>query len=376
MDGEQSEVEIHEWPWGSGAAAKRALELQLALTLEIENRIPVFLDTRFWVWAREAYFDDEVDEKRVSLLAALRVAIESGRAFFPVTADLIEEFSKQAPKYFAQTMLLVDQLSLGIALVPASERKALEIERLLGQARPDHPPLPRPVWTKAVFAFGYEDLRPPGVEVDDSLLVELTERAWRAKPSEVASTYPSDAFDAKAESERLAAFLKEQERLHAHEIDAHETALRYEIEGATSMIKGIAAREFRRLAFADGEMTLARDLEASQRFGRNMAQMLALALRRRENRTNFPSLYIPAALHAASRSHKGRKIKPNDLFDFRHAAAALPYCGAFFTEKSLRDLITSGHMRLDELYGCKVLNTVDEAIAWLGNLVQEGKHQK
>ncbi|WP_339694563.1 hypothetical protein [Celeribacter baekdonensis] len=99
---------------------------------------------------------------------------------------------------------------------------------------------------------------------------------------------------------------------------------------------------------------------------------MSLALQQDENRRKFPSLYIQAALHAAVRCRKGQVIKPNELFDFRHAAAALPYCKAFFTESKLRSLITSGHMRLDTLYGCKVMYTVEEATAWLGELVIDG----
>lgn len=369
MDGQEDEVELYEWSWSAGAAADRALALQWDLAHQLADREPVFLDTRFWIWAREAAFDDVVDEKLISFLGALRLAVQSGRAFFPVTADLIEEFSKQTPECFAQTMHLVDHLSLGVALVPVSERNAIEIEALLAQAHPAHPPVPRPVWTKAVFAFGYEDLRPKGVEIGDKVLIELTERAWRAKPSEVAATYPTGVFDAKGESERLAVCLKEQERLHEHEIDTYATAVRYEVAGATSMITGIAAREFRRLARAYGMLQLAEDVEASRKFGREMGRIMSLALQQDENRRKFPSLYIQAALHAAVRSRKGQVIKPNDLFDFRHAAAALPYCKAFFTERPLRSLITSGHMRLDTLYGCKVMHTVEDAIAWLGDLV-------
>lgn len=372
MDGREDEAELYEWSWGAGAAADRALALQWDLAHQLADREPVFLDTRFWIWAREAAFDDAVDGKLISFLGALRLAVQSGRAFFPVTADLIEEFSKQTPECFAQTMLLVDHLSLGVALVPVSERNAIEIEALLAQACPAHPPVPRPVWTRAVFAFGYEDLRPKGIEISDRELIELTERAWRAKPSEVAATYPTGVFDAKGESKRLAVFLKEQERLHEHEIDTYATAVRNEVAGATSMMTGIAAREFRRWAKALGKLQLAEDVEASRTFGRKMGRMMSLALEQDENRRKFPSLYIQAALHAAVRSRKGQAIKPNDLFDFRHAAAALPYCKAFFTEGPLQSLITSGHMRLDTLYGCKVMHNLEEAIAHLSDLIIDG----
>ena len=71
------------------------------------------------------------------------------------------------------------------------------------------------------------------------------------------------------------------------------------------------------------------------------ARMIAQALQKEEHRRSFGSLYVPAMVHAAVRSEAKRKIKPNDIFDFRHAAAALPHCRAFFTDGPLKKLITS-----------------------------------
>lgn len=97
--------------------------------------------------------------------------------------------------------------------------------------------------------------------------------------------------------------------------------------------------------------------------------MVAIALEQEVNQRAFGSLYIGAMLHAAIRSETKRKIKPNDVYDFRHAAAALPHCCAFFTDGPLAKLITSGHMKLDRLYDCTVVATPAEAIAVLGDLV-------
>lgn len=358
-------TEHYEWPWPTGAAANYVLGLQRELEAQISERVAVFLDTNFWIKAREAAFTELADKEARLILEALLFAVDSGRAFFPITADLIEEFSKQTPGVFIETMKLVDHLSLGVALVPDYERMVIEIEAFFGRTFPQHPPYVRPIWTRAAFAFGYEDLCPAGVELHDSLLVALADKAWRAMPSKVAASYAPDLFNAKSESEQLAEFLRKQEIIHAHEITSHSTALRLEIAGATSMITGIAAREFRRLALANGMSLDAEGINASNLFGQKMALMIAAALTKEEHQRNFGSLYVPAALHAGLRSHKGREIKPNDLFDFRHAAAALPYCRAFFTERSLKSLITSGHMQLDRLYGCTVLNSVEEAISWI-----------
>lgn len=360
--------EVYEWPWPTGPGADFVLGKQEELAGLLATRRPVFLDTNFWVMARQAALAESDDPKLISLLGALRMAVGSGKAFFPVTGDLIEEFSKQSPERLQGTLMMVDALSLGVAMVPSQERSAIEIERFSARSHPDYPPQARPLWTAYAFALGYQDLRLPGIDVDDTMLVRLAEKAWMAPPS-LWSRDHSGIFDAKSESERLAAFLNEQEALHADEIDSLATAIRIEVAGAASMIEGIAAREYRRIAAAAGHAAEASDIAGSRGVGRKMAQMFAAALSQDVNRRALPSLYIGAMLHAAVRAEEKRKIKPNDIFDFRHAAAALPHCAAFFTDGPLKKLITSGHTGLSKLYGCRVAATPAEAIAILKDLI-------
>jgi hypothetical protein len=69
---------------------------------------------------------------------------------------------------------------------------------------------------------------------------------------------------------------------------------------------------------------------------------------------------VPAVIHAAIRA-ANRAVKPNDIYDFRHAAA-LPHCRAFFTDGSLRTLICSGHTALDREYACAVVSKTSRCL--------------
>lgn len=359
--------EVPEWTWPTGPGAELVLRKQRELVDLLRDRIPVFLDVNFWVAARQAMTGESDDPELVMLLGALRLGVSSGRMFCPVTADLIVEFSKQHPEQLAATMILVDLLSLGVALVPHQERTAIEVENLMARCWPEHAPVTRPIWTSFAFAFGYEDLRPPGIENEAKTALRLTELAWQAPPSLLASELDTQMFDAKAESERLAAFLNEQAAIHAADIDRRATAVRIELEGAGSVIEGIAAAEARRIATASGQATPS-DPEWSTSTGRTIGRMVAEGLKSDANQRLLGSLYIPAMLHAAVRSEPNRRIKPNDIFDFRHAAAALPYCAAFFTDGPLSSLLRSGHMRLDALYDCELASRPAEALATLKRL--------
>ncbi|WP_296560966.1 hypothetical protein [Pigmentiphaga sp.] len=70
-------------------------------------------------------------------------------------------------------------------------------------------------------------------------------------------------------------------------------------------------------------------------------------------------------MHAAVRWNKGQKFKANDFFDYQHAAAAVGYCDAFFTEHPLCSALTRSDLALDTLYGCIVESTPEAALQYV-----------
>jgi len=93
------------------------------------------------------------------------------------------------------------------------------------------------------------------------------------------------------------------------------------------------------------------------------------ALQEEEGCKQLPSLHVHTCLHAAFRWDKLRTFKANDIFDFFHASAALAYCQAFFTERSLCATITSKELGLDKFYNCHVVAKVEDAITYVRTLL-------
>ena len=75
----------------------------------------MFLDTNFWIMARQAATGETDKAELISLLDVLCLGVQSGKLFFPITSDRIAEFSKQPLERLADTMTMVDRLSLGVA---------------------------------------------------------------------------------------------------------------------------------------------------------------------------------------------------------------------------------------------------------------------
>lgn len=359
------EYESIVWRWPTGPGAEWVAGRQRDLEKILQGKTPVYLDMNFWISMRDVVSGVETGAAEIALLNALRYGVRAGKIFCPVTAETIEELTKQNVESMAKTMNLIEVLSLGVAMVPRAERVAIEFQDFMATAWPTARPPTRSIWTAFAFAFGYEDLDPQikGLVVDDSLVCALAEKAWNAQPSVLARTLESNAFEARVRSEATAKYLNEQNALHVEEVNNFETAWKIEVKGVCSLMEDIVHQEILRIADTEGRAVN----RVSRETARLVSQMMAFSLQSPTNRRKFGSLYVPAVIHAAFRAER-RKIKANDIYDFHHAAAALPYCAAFFTDGPLRTLLTSGHTALDREYRVRVVSKASEALEVLKSL--------
>jgi hypothetical protein len=81
----------------------------------------------------------------------------------------------------------------------------------------------------------------------------------------------------------------------------------------------------------------------------------------------LPTLEIGSLCHAAVRWDQKRQLNGNDLFDFHHAQAALPYCDVFLTEKPLHMLLSQKNVVLDRKFKCRIISSLEDAAAFLTN---------
>ena len=67
---------------------------------------------------------------------------------------------------------------------------------------------------------------------------------------------------------------------------------------------------------------------------------------------------------------KKRKIKGNDIIDFFHASAALPYCEAFFTDNPLKNILKSGNFNSAHQFSCEIFSGEDGVLNYLNEIEQ------
>lgn len=73
-------------------------------------------------------------------------------------------------------------------------------------------------------------------------------------------------------------------------------------------------------------------------------------------------------MHAFIRWQRQRSFTFNDSFDLRHAAAAIPYCDVFLTEKFMKAACTSSLLDFGTTYGTQIIADEEEAIEAVSRL--------
>lgn len=81
--------------------------------------------------------------------------------------------------------------------------------------------------------------------------------------------------------------------------------------------------------------------------------------------TSLPTAQIVSGLHAVVRWNRNRGFKATDTYDFHHAAAALPYCDVFLTERFLSTVLVERPLAFAELFGTRIASREEEALKLL-----------
>jgi hypothetical protein len=338
---------------------------QLDLAASLAGRVAIYLDTRFWIDLRRADEDGGSSSRARPLLAALRVAVGSGRAFCPISASTFIELLKHSDADVRRrTAALVDELSLGVSILALDELLDAEV-RWFADDPGDSPldPVREPVWTKLAYALGTISPEIEGMGARELLAFQVVgfDAIWRTTLEEVVvglGEPTSPNFDEAAER------MTRDSAAHVHEIPTFDAAYRAELSPMATMGGRFLARHLREKATAAGVVTPDRD-DGSLEICRNV---IGNALVLDKGRQSLRSAHIRASLHAIIRHNRARRFRANDIFDIEHAVGGIGYGRAFFTEKSMCAAATQPPLSLDRLYDCFVTSDVEAATRFVMNL--------
>lgn len=166
--------------------------------------------------------------------------------------------------------------------------------------------------------------------------------------------------------EETAQKLNANARARAHEVKSFKQLTSVEIAGILSVFNEQLAEITAEMFFkTNGPQPI--DSAEFDAWKHKMYSMLANSfhLKPKLMAQQCPTVYAHGLCHAAARWDKRRNLNGHDLLDFHHASAAVGYCDAFFTEKSLCALLTAGHVALDKTFDCRILAKEADAILYL-----------
>jgi hypothetical protein len=346
---------------------------QVELGESLDGRFPVYLDQNYWIVLRKA--EAGIGSKaEVELLRLLRELTRAGSVFCPISESVLMELFKQEDlQSRLRTARLIDDLSAGISLIPYDMRAGTEIAHLIHTHNSDPStlhPLRHLVWSKASYAVGASHPVLDGLDAATQLAIQKSffDELWSMSLADVMKTIGDAPLPSPDAFSKLASTLNEGNAEHAGEIRSFAQAYIAESCGAASVFGAIAMDIAQSIAIKQNMPFPPKDSNAWRTQQRMWENLLFQVLQKETERTKLPSMHIPACLHAAFRWDKSRQFEANDFYDFQHASAALAFCQAFFTERSLRAVITANNVGLDQLYSCCVVSDISSAIEFLKNL--------
>lgn len=348
-----------------------ARQSQIALGQLLSNRYAIYLDTKYWILLRKAAAGTGSAEAK-ELLVLLRNGVFTGRLFCPISESVFIELMEQRDQASRlTTAALIDELSLGATLITQETRIATEIAHFLHAktGRSNIYPLKQLVWCKLSYVLGIMHPTNTAFEAVTELEIQkiLFEHMWTISLYEMISIMGDNEFPG-TDQNNVAAHLNADIAAHADELRTFKQAYVAEVRGIVDLVGGTAVDILMSMAKHEGVILEQPTAEQRRTSENQFKSLLAVALEKDKAREELCTIHILASLHASLRWNKGRKIKSNDLFDFDHAAAALAYGDAFFTEKPLCDMVTQGHLALNRLYKCHVTANVNNAIEFVAGL--------
>jgi hypothetical protein len=356
-------LEYHRAHPGTSVAEYRSL-VRSRLAARALSRHRLYIDTSHWTHLRDAYLGRARDPQYIELLRLLESLVEANRLIVPLSDQLVEETCHQAdPQTRRATAEIIDRLTGGVTLLGWKTRKLQEVRHWVSSLLEGHSAVPLDsVWVTVYHAFGILDFKPtfPDQELVAAFLKSAEDLASRVGLRVVIDNLGHSAGAVMGRRNLADELTGYKATIWSNQRSFkeifQEEALSY-LDRVLTDVSPEVLEELKRLPHG-------KELEGSWIVG-NVKRAFLACEQLELHPNSLPGLRIIAGGHSRIRADQGRKFKPGDGADLFHAAAALPYCNAFLTDRSMRHLLTTPPTDFAGLYGCTVLSTPAEAAQYL-----------
>lgn len=342
---------------------------RIALANEIKDRTKVYLDTKYWVLLRDSRLGRPKNPEIVVLLKTLEELVTDGSIICPFNAEILFEVIKQTDNHTRSiTAELIDALSLSVCMIPDLERFQLELIHFVESSRKNGRcyELNELVWSKTAYVLGFVSPDSPNVgpKLNVKIQESLFDHMWTLGFVDVLKTLGPEVAELRQITSRdISGKLNEGKLARLGENSTFRDLFLSEVLGILDFHRETLSDLLSYLYQRETGMRLTEQESKCNEADTNLAKLIYHAFRLNKIGNQLPSIRIMAGLHAAIRSDTSRRYKPNDLADLNHAAAALPYCDIFLTEKSLSHMIGDGRLGFSNYFQCKTVHEPSDALS-------------
>jgi hypothetical protein len=350
---------------------------QLDLARDIRAAKKVYLDTKFWLLLRDARLGRNVGSDTVALLGLLYSGVAGGKLICPISADTYIEIFRQTDHVTLRACVeLIDDLSKGVAIILLMERISLEVHHFLRRVTKGSDavyPVEELIWTKIPYVLGFctptSKSFPP--DVDLAVQKAFLDQLWVTKTADMLNIMGDDTRPLTEAFPDISDQLNRGKVDHHHENKSFKQLFLSELWGVLDLYKPYFEDIMAYIYEKDTGQRPSVAEKTNQVCGEKVANLIYNGFRFNKLTKELPSLWLGAGFHAAVRWDLKRKFKANDMPDFRHAVAAIPYCDFFLTEHSLRHLVGDKNLRLGTLFPCQTFSDASLAVEALAPICQQ-----
>lgn len=226
------------------------------------------------------------------------------------------------------------------------------------------------VWTKLSYTMGFVS---PSLNIDDEENI-IFQKAFIDQMWEISLAHIVDNLASSANKDKIptipdiSQILNDGKTQHQNENNSFEQMFLSELAGLIDVYKPQFASLIPFLHQKETGVQINPTDDQNKESSRLIGNIIYNLFRLKKIDKELPTFRVSSGLHAATRWDKARKFKKNDMHDFKHAVAAIPYCDFFLTERSLCHLASQKLLRYNELYGCVILSNVQDSYQKLSKI--------
>ena len=305
------------------------------------------------------------------MLEIIKEGVARGKLVCPISTDTyVEVFSQTDPVTSRACAELIDDLSRGISIIELRERISLEVHQFIRRNTKGADAvyaMEELIWTKLPYVLGFVTPTSKSLPPDADLAMQkaFLDQLWVTTMMEMLDISGNHTCLLTKPWPDISEALNRGKIEHHHENKSFKQLFLSELWGVLDLYKPCFGDIMGYIYKQDTGQTAEPAEIAKTEGGRLVVNMIYHGFRLSKLASELPSLWLGAGFHAAVRWDLKRKFKANDLPDFRHAVAAIPYCDVFLTEHSLRHLVSDKNLRLETLFPCKTFSDAPSAITAL-----------